>query len=182
MIRGDKVSLRALEQGDLRFLQEWRNNEDFRRYFREYRDLSMGHQQSWFENLVIADHRTLMFGILENKSGKLIGVNGLCYIDWINRNADLSLYIGHEGIYIDTEKNGFAWDSLNLLCNYAFNTINLHKIWTEIYEFDRKKHCLYESYGMQRDAILRDNCFYQGQYHNSHIYTILANEWRNLHT
>lgn len=181
MIHGNKVSLRALEREDLPVLQEWRNHENFRRCFREYRELSMEHQRDWFEKLVIADYRTLMFGIIDNAGNELIGVNGLCYIDWVGRNADLSLYIGRNNLYVDTHKGGLAWDSLDLLCSYGFNILNLHKIWTEIYEFDEKKHVLYEGYGLNLDAVLRDNCFHKGRYWNSHIYSILADEWRGKH-
>ena len=182
MIQGDKISLRALERDDLPQLQKWRNREEFRRYFREYRELSMENQSDWFDRLVIQDHQTLMFGIVDNESGKLAGATGLCYIDWVNRNADLSLYIGWKNLYIDTEPEGYAWACLNLLCTYAFNTVNLHKLWTEIYSFDKPKHILYENYGLKRDAILRDNCFCDGQYHDSYIYSLLAHEWRNTHT
>jgi RimJ/RimL family protein N-acetyltransferase len=179
MITGEKLSLRALEKDDLIQLKDWRNNENFRKFFREYRELSMDNQLAWFENYVIKDNRTLMFGIVENKNNLLIGVNGLCYIDWINRNADLSLYIGFDDIYIDTYIDGYAWQSLDLLFEYGFNRLNLHKVWTEIYSFDEKKHDLYEKYGFHRDAVLRDNYFYDGKYQDSHIYSILADDWRN---
>lgn len=178
MIKGKQISLRALEREDLAQLRDWRNNENYRKFFREFRELNMDSQHSWFESLVIKDHKTLMFGIMANESGDLLGVNGLCYIDWINRNADLSFYIGVNNIYIDTEENGLAWESLDLLFEYAFNRLNLHKIWAEIYSFDEKRRELCEKYGFHRDAVLRDHYFYDGVYQDSHIYSIIDSEWR----
>lgn len=177
MIDGKTLFLRALEKDDLPLLKNWRNNENYRKFFREYRELSMENQSAWFDNYVIKDHKTLMFGIVEKETNHLIGVTGLCYIDWINRNADLSLYIGADDIYIDTEIDGYAWESLDLLFEYGFNSLNLHKVWTEIYAFDGKKHELYEKYGFHKDAVLRDNYFYNGKYQDSHIYSILSGEW-----
>jgi RimJ/RimL family protein N-acetyltransferase len=178
MIIGKKISLRALEKDDLIQLQMWRNNEEFRKHFREYRDLSLNDQKKWFDDFVISDEKTLMFGIVENMTKELIGVCGLCCINYIHRHADLSLYIGKDNIYIDPEPEGVAWGTMQVLFEYAFDRLNLHKIWCEIYEFDEKKHQLFDKYGMHIDAELRDNYFYNGEYQNSHIYSMLEDEWR----
>ena len=84
MLKGEKVGLRAIEREDLPLLMEWRNQPEYRRYFREYRELSSLHQESWFENKVMKDNSTEMFAIVELESGEMIGACGLCYIDWIN--------------------------------------------------------------------------------------------------
>jgi len=178
MLAGKKLFLRALEESDLPTLQSWRNNESFRKYFREFRELTLNDQKNWFDSYVVRNDRSLMFGIIETKTNKLIGVCGLCYINWVYGNADLSLYIGKDNIYIDTQKDGFAWQTLDILFEYAFNRLNIHKIWTEIYEFDLLKSKLYNEYGFSKDAVLRDNYFYDGKYQDSHIYSILAPTWR----
>lgn len=172
MIAGEKVYLRALEREDLPKLMAWRNREDFRQYFREYRELNLQNQIDWFEQHVMKDDSTLMFGIVNNQSNELIGCCGLCYINWVNRNADLSLYIGWNNAYIDDK--GYAEEACRLLFRYAFEELNLHKIWTEIYEFDMPKYKLYKKLGMSQDGLLRDNCFHNGSWHNSRIMSILS--------
>jgi RimJ/RimL family protein N-acetyltransferase len=180
MIQGKVVSLRALEQDDLPLMKEWRNKEHYRKYFREYKELNLDNQKNWFTNFVVNDNKTLMFGIIENSTKLMIGVCGLCYLNWIHRNADLSIYIGKDDIYIDTNTNGYAWETLDLLFGYGFNQLNLHKVWTEIYAFDEKKHELFNNYGFHLDGVLRDNYFYDGKYMNSHIFSIIANDWRKI--
>lgn len=39
MLTGKRTGLRAIEQQDLNQLLEWRNQPEYRRYFREYREL-----------------------------------------------------------------------------------------------------------------------------------------------
>ena len=39
--------------------------------------------------------------------------------------------------YIDDD--GLAYDSAKILMDYGFNTLNLNKIWMELYSFDEKK-------------------------------------------
>lgn len=178
MLIGKKIILRAIESDDLPLLRDWRNTEDFRKYFREYQELNLANQDLWFKKYVVEDKNTLMFMIEDKESGTPIGVCGLCYINWIHRNADLSIYIGKDNLYIDTEKNGYAFDVFDQLFEYGFNRLNLHKIWCEIYSFDEKKHELFKNYGLKQDGVLRDNYFYDGEYQDSHLFSILSSEWR----
>lgn len=173
MLKGNKVKLIAIEKSDLPLLMEWRNKPEYRKYFREYRELNDALQNKWYENQVINDPATIMYSI-KNMDDELIGCCGLAYINWVQRNADLSLYIGWKNCYIDDE--GFAEESTILLLKYAFNELNLHKIWTEIYEFDSKKLKLYKKLNFKIDAQLRDNYFYDGKYWDSYILSILSNE------
>jgi len=174
MISGRKVYLKAVEKDDLEQLKEWRNLPDFRKHFREYREINSEMQQKWFENTIINDKNTIMFSIFDSNTNKLIGCCGLCYINWVHRNADLSLYIGHDQSYIDD--TGFAEDACRVLLEYGFDELNLHKIWTEIYDFDDKKNNLYKKVGFKRDGVLRDQYFYNGTWSNSLILSLINTE------
>lgn len=174
MIRGEKVYLTAIEEYDLKQLMDWRNQTNFRKYFREYREINMNMQKAWFTNKVINDNATIMFSIRRINDDELLGCIGLCYINWIHGYADLSLYIGWNNEYID--KEGYAEEGCKLLFNYGFNELRLHKIWTEIYEIDDKKQELYKKLGFKKDGELRDNYFYDGRWWNSYIFSILDKE------
>lgn len=174
MIKGEKVYLDAIEVEDLELLREWRNLPEFKKCFREYREINSDMQKLWYENKVVNDNQTIMFAIRSNDEQKLIGCCGLCYINWVNRNSDLSLYIGKEKAYIDDE--GLAEESCRLLLNYGFNELGLKKIWTEIYEFDKKKYNLYHKLGFHEDGILRSQYYYDGSWWNSYILSLLDEE------
>ncbi len=176
MIRGVKVNLVAVEKEDLQDFQKWRNNPDFRKHFREYRDLSMPHQERWFEEKVLRDPSTLMFSIKESKTQELLGCAGLCYINWVHRHADLSCYIGWKNTYIDD--HGYAEDSCETLFRYAFDELGLNKVWTEIYSFDAPKLRLYTQLGMKQDGLLRENYWYEGKWWDSRIMSLLASDYR----
>lgn len=175
MIKGKLVALRSIEPEDLSQLMAWRNEPSFRQYFREYRELGSYNQQQWFENTVVNDKNTIMFAVVDSKSFELIGCCGLCYINWVQRFADLSLYIGK--YYIDEE--GFAHEACELLFDYGFGELGLHKIWTEIYDFDSKKFKLYTSMGFSQDGLLRENYFHSGKWHDSRIMSLLVSDWHH---
>ena len=174
MLKGKNLSLFAVEKADLEQLRDWRNDPNFRKHFREYRELNLSQQEKWFETQVVADNTTLMFSIRRNEDNHLLGCCGLVYINWVHRHAGLSLYIGLDDKYIDDE--GHAEESCKLILNYGFNELCLNKIWTEIYEFDEKKKALYDKFGFKQDGLLRQNYWYDGQWWDSRILSILNSE------
>jgi RimJ/RimL family protein N-acetyltransferase len=168
MIKGKFVGLRAVEKEDLKLLRDWRNISNFRRNFREVRELSLTDQESWFDHLQKTKHINYMFTIVDLDTQKPIGAAGLLYINWIIRSADFSFYIGKDEVYIDNK--GVAEEATQLLINYGFNNLNLHKIWMELYEFDKAKLDFFmKKFGFKKDGFLRDNCFEDGKYYNSYI-------------
>ena len=172
MIKGNKVGLRAVEKNDLEFLKDWRKNPDFRKNFREVRELNLSDQIKWFESICVSNPNNYMFVIEDLKNKELIGAAGLLYINWIIRSADFSFYIGKDDKYID--KEGYAEDASKLLIEYAFKNLNLHKIWMELYEFDNKKIDFFtKNFNFKKDGLLRDNCFENGRYRNSIIISLI---------
>lgn len=175
MIKGEHIYLTAIEQQDLEQLRQWRNLPEYRKHFREYREISSTMQKNWYENIVNNDKNTIMFAVRDINSDELVGCCGLCYINWVHRYSDLSLYIGKDECYIDDA--GVAEESCKLLFNYAFKELGLNKIWTEIYEFDHKKYELYKKLGFKQDGFLREQYFYDGKWWNSYILSLLSREY-----
>ncbi|MEY8764936.1 MULTISPECIES: GNAT family N-acetyltransferase [Clostridium] len=175
MLKGKKVYLAAVERNDLALFMNWRNREDFRKYFREYREINCDMQNNWYESKVLNDSSTIMFSIKRIDDNRLLGCCGLCYLNWIYRYAEISIYIGLDNVYIDNK--GYAEESCKLLFEYGFNNLGLNKIWTEIYEFDALKKQLLDKFNFHLDGVLRENYFYNGKWYNSFILSLLNKEF-----
>lgn len=173
MLKGRHVSLRAIERSDLPELLEWRNRPEYRRYFREYRELSMENQNIWYDKIVVNDSNTIMFSIVDIETKRLLGTCGLCYIDWINKNADISIYVGTDNLYID---NKYAPDACLVMTYYAFEELGLHRLWAEVYEFDELKKKIFENLGFKLDGRHRETHWSEGKWHGSLFYSLLENE------
>lgn len=164
MIKGNLVGLRAIEEADLQQLLEWRNKPEYRLFFREFRELNSANQKSWFEKYVMKDMSTQMFAIVELSTNTLIGACGLCYIDWVNRSADFSIYIGKDNLYIDEV---FAIDAAKLMEQYGFEELNLHRLWAEIYSIDKKKKIFFERLGFEQEGVFKETHWTQGKWVDS---------------
>ncbi|WP_042142577.1 GNAT family N-acetyltransferase [Paucisalibacillus sp. EB02] len=164
MLIGEHVGLRAIEKNDLSTLLEWRNKPEFRLFFREYRELNYNNQLLWYEKYVMNDPNTRMFAITELDTGELIGACGLCYIDWINRSADFSIYIGKDNLYID---DTFAIDAAKIMEKYGFEELNLHRLWAEIYSIDDKKSAFFNTLNFNLEGTLKETHWTEGRWVDS---------------
>jgi RimJ/RimL family protein N-acetyltransferase len=176
MLSGELVGLRAVERADLPQLLEWRNAPQLRRYFRERYELGMGDQLAWFERVSAPGVRArdaVMFAIVRLPEGELVGACGLCYLDWISATAELSIYIGAGLAYVE---DALAPDACGILIDYAFDELNLRRLWVEVFAFDRAKAALLESLGFALEGTQRGHRFEAGSYHDSLLYGLLRDE------
>lgn len=169
MLSGQTVNLRAIDESDLLQLLAWRNDPKLRRYFREYRELNCSQQKKWFDHMVNGSSEIRMFAIVD-KSENLLGACGLCYIDWVNRNADFSIYIGHQDLYIDAL---YTIDAAQLMISYAFDELGLHRLWAEIYDFDELKVGMFATLNFSLDGRHKETHWAEGVWHDSLFYSLL---------
>lgn len=169
MLSGEHVWLRAIERGDLRQLLAWRNEPTLRRFFRQRRELGGEDQIAWFEHTVAGPGRsdTLMFAIEERAGGELVGACGLCYVEWVDRTAELSLYIGKDLVYVDDR---LAPDAGRVLMAHAFEDLDLYRLWVEVYAYDKRKIGLVQALGFSREGTLREHRFHDGTRHDSLLF------------
>lgn len=171
MIKGKKVYLTAVDRPSIEQLRTWRNNPELRKYFREYREISVEMQERWFSERVNTQNQ-VDFEIHDIESGKLIGHCGLYYIDWVNRNAEFTVYIGD----MMFRNGGYGSDALRLLFDYGFKTLNLHRIWAEVYS-NNAAIGIYRRLGFRDEGIKRQHHFEAGEWLDSFMLGLLQDEW-----
>ena len=174
MIQGKKVFLTAVDHSSVEQLRQWRNNPELRQYFREHREISKEMQERWFTERVNSQNQ-VDFEIHDISTGNLIGHCGLYYIDWINRNAEFTVYIGD----MNYRNGGFGSDTLRLLFEYGFSALNLHRIWAEVYS-NNTAIDIYRRLGFIDEGVKRQHHFDAGRYIDSHMLGLLNTEWKEL--
>ncbi len=173
MLKGKITGLRAIEESDLPILLQWRNQPEYRQFFREYRELGLDNQKQWYESKVLRDEHTRMFSIIELRTNELLGACGLCYIDWPDQCADFSIYIGKDRLYIDDD---YAIDAAQVMIKYGFEELNLHRLWSEIYDIDEKKKLMFEKLGFEHEATHKSTHWTGGKWVDSWYYRLLREE------
>ena len=164
------VRLQPIAEGDLPMLRAWRNDPSIFKWCRQAEPISEKHHRAWFESLH-GDESRKMYAIYRTKSSQLLGVCGLTSIDWVNRRAEFSLYIGpeHQG-------NRYGEIALRRLLRIAFGIFNLHTVWGESFE-GNPAAVMFKKVGFQFEGTRRRFYFREGQYVDAHLWSILRDEF-----
>ncbi|RYG72088.1 GNAT family N-acetyltransferase [Lentibacillus lipolyticus] len=153
-----ELRLRTLEKDDLEFLHKLNNNPDVMDYWFAEAHISLEQVRNRFENnLENEQHR--QFILWHNE--KRIGFIGLFRIQQRHRNAEFAIMIDpeHQG-------NGYAEPATRLAMDYAFKTLNLHKLYLHADKINEKAIHIYEKVGFRTEGELREHVYVNGEYHN----------------
>ena len=74
--------------------------------------------------------------------------------------------------------NGYATEGARVLLGVAFTKLGLHRVWAIC---DVRNHASYrvmEKLGMRREAWFKKDVWQKGEWRDSYLYAILAEEWR----
>jgi RimJ/RimL family protein N-acetyltransferase len=105
------------------------------------------------------------------KEGRLIGELQLKSIRWFNRKAEISIFISKE--FRDKKLGEKA---LRLLMDYAFNSLNFHRLEAEVLASNEAGKKLVERAGFVREGILREAKYVDGKYVDLIRYGLLKND------
>lgn len=82
-------------------------------------------------------------------------------------------------IGISEKAKGYGKESIKGLLRYAFNGIDINRVWLDVYTDHKVGIKLYESLGMKIDAILRQSYKRKNEYVDQIVYSILAEEYKS---
>ncbi|NTU61543.1 MAG: GNAT family N-acetyltransferase [Caldiserica bacterium] len=172
MITGAKTKVRGLEKSDIDKLVGWRND-------RSIQDMLIGwhfpvtveQELSWFEK-TWTDQHNKRFAI-EADSGDYIGNIGLYDIDWVNRQCGFGIFIGDPRY----RGGGYAFDAGHALLDFAFNDMDIHRVWVEVLTTNEPSRKYFERLGFKHEGILREHNYKNGKHVNQHIMGLLKDEF-----
>ena len=156
-------------------IMQWRNEQLY--HLRQQKPLTAEDQDNYFSNVVskLFDQEQpnqILFSFLEN--GICIGYGGLVHINWIDQNAEISFIMN---TVLEKERFHEIWSAyLGLIEQVAFEDLNLHKIYTYAFDFRPHLYLVLESSGFQKEAVLKDHCFFENKFKNVVIHAQYKNK------
>jgi RimJ/RimL family protein N-acetyltransferase len=171
MIHKNNISLKTATPADIPWLARIVSNEKvYRRLapeFAEVTEADVGAALSAAE----PGTKTKVFIIIED--GVYIGFITLSNIHPANRTACVGLialapeYLGHDR----------AENAIRAAVEYAFNTLNLRKIYCFCYSDHRATARLAKRCGGKEEAVLREDLYRDGKYHDRIVFGLLRSEY-----
>lgn len=120
----------------------WRNNPEIKKWMYNSDDIILENHLAYIETL---KNSTDKLYFLVKDSGEYIGVIDFTNIDKINSSCEF-------GLYANMEIKGVGKILMNLICEYAFNSLNVNKLMAEAFVENEKAISLYKRFNFKETA------------------------------
>ena len=170
-LEGEKIFLRAFEQGDEKVLVQLENNTGLRSTLFYAIPTNLQQQYEKIQKQ-INDPNTIILIICDKKTGVAIGETAFFRIDWVGRMA--TFYIA----LLDNNHNkGYGSETVKLMLQYAFDILNLNRVQLHVAVNNISGIKVYKRNGFVIEGTLRQAMYGDGEYHDFHLMAILKNEY-----
>ena len=173
MIPGERIRLRAIEPDDLPNYHRWLNDPEVIRYLTIYAPLSMPDEEAWYEAMR-SDPNQMVFAI-ETETGQHIGNVGLMGISSKDRSAELGIVIGDKSQW----GKGYGRDAINTMLAFAFNELNLNRVYLRAVTGHTQAIELYGKCGFVEEGRLRECVYSEGRYQDMVMMSVLRREFES---
>lgn len=174
-LSGPRVELRPLEKTDLPLIQKWANDPQIRALTGETLPMNASQAEEYYER-ILHDASRVWFVIVVKSTGQVIGETGLLRMFPAWRTTDLTIIIGEP----DAQGRGYGGEAMDLLLDYAFGSLNFHRVSIGVVGFNENALRFYEQAGFRREGIQRDGYFYAHRYSDFIMLSLLEGEYRAI--
>lgn len=119
----------------------------------------------------LENNHSFMFAIINNNQH--IGNIKLGPINPYHNHSSISYFIGEKECW----GKGFATEAIHLICKYAFEELNLHKLESGTYSEAIGSWKALEKNDFKREGILREEVLSDGKYIDVYRYGLLKKEY-----
>ncbi|MFH1388100.1 MAG: GNAT family protein [Patescibacteria group bacterium] len=171
-LKGKKTVLRPFKKDtDLELVLRWINDQEVTQYLSRYLPASIKEEEEWFDNLSTRKN-DLIFAV-ETLEGALIGSMGLHSINWKDRVANHGVIIGEKEYW----SKGYGKDAHMILLDYAFNSLNLRKVCSQVISFNERSLNYHLTCGYKEEGSQLKQFYKKGQYWDLIILGLFKEEW-----
>ena len=172
MIRGKRVSLRAIERDDLPRYVAWLNDPEISYHLATFLPFNLEDEIDWYDRQR-NDGSTQNFAIMLNDGAQHIGAIGLMGIDHREQRAELGIFIGDKSQW----GQGYGREAIRLLLAFGFSELNLHRIFLRVDASHTPAIRCYVRSGFIEEGRLRDGVYRHGHFEDVLIMSVLRPEF-----
>ena len=165
-----QISIRKFEAKDVENKVKWINDPLNNTYLHYDLPLEIQKTLLWFEK---NKERTDRYDAVIEVNGEPKGLIGLLEIDYRNLKAEYYVCLGEQS----AKGKGVASRASKLLLEYAFNTLNLNKVYLYT-EFDNvNAQRLFEKLGFEKEGLIKDDLIFNGRKVDRFFYGITKQKY-----
>ena len=172
---GKRIYLKPIEQDDAEAIAAWAMRETQTEFDVGRTPRSPISYWHWNRKNYELDPPTwVRFAICLIEDGTIIGSNGLAFIDWVHRTAETETDI----VQPDYRGGGYGTEAKHLLLEYAFETLCLHMVRSQAWEFNKPSCAALRKQGYRDAGRLNWTGVKNGGFADDLLFDLLGREWR----
>lgn len=144
------VRLTPLERRHLDKTLEWANDPELMRLLNRAHTVSREEHEQWFEAL--QKREDCCYFAIENVDDAHLGNVWLWDIDQRHRRAELRIVMG-----LDSAGKGVGTEAISRLCDYAFERLNLHKVYAYVLAINPRARRSFEKASFELEGTLKED-------------------------
>ncbi|WP_439027870.1 GNAT family N-acetyltransferase [Haloarchaeobius sp. DT45] len=189
-LHGETVTLRTVEEDDAEFLRDHSNDPRIRRPMTMTGPTNLEQQR---EHMPDGDDDGPGFSLLVCVEGEQTGFNQ----EYIADGEDDEQPVEPVGVIFCWPRDevagdfeiaywmtppahgeGYMSEAVSLVLEHTFGQRRIHRIRARTLTWNDGSRALLESLGFTEEGVMRDAKFVDGEYVDTHLYSILEDEWR----
>lgn len=174
-ITTERLSIRRMQDDDLLDFIEYESHPEHCRYLsrgpytveaaREFiaiaRDLPLG-----------AEGQYLHLAIESQATMKMIGTVCVKVVSQVHRQGDVGWFL-----HRDYQRQGLASEASRAMLEFAFTTLELHRVTAHCDADNTRSRGMMERLGMRQEGLYRGIAYFDEAWHDQYLYAMLAAEW-----
>ncbi|HET8578414.1 MAG TPA: GNAT family protein [Methylomirabilota bacterium] len=172
VLGGERIRLEPPRPEYVPAYQRWFADMEITRYLRYRFPLTVTQQGDWLER-VAKDESVVLWAIVLEDGGRLIGNTAIEKINWRNRHAETGIVIGEKEAW----GQGYATEAMRLRTRYAFRELGLEALYTHVVLPNDASRRALEQVGYKQCGLWRRHDFVDGHWHDAWLGEILRDEW-----
>lgn len=167
------MQIRKLNESDLNLRVSWMNHPKVYSFMHFNLPVSLENTRKWYQLNINNNNRVDL--VIDDFEGKPVAMGGFTSIVSSTRKAELYIFVNP-----DMQAKGIGTRVTSLLCKYAFEILNLHKVYLYTNETNIAAQRIYEKNGFKLEGRLRDELYLNERYEARLYYGLLFKDFKTL--
>lgn len=154
-IKGKVVDLKSVIEADAKFILELRQNLDLNKFISSTSS-NLENQRSWIKSYLIREkEKKEFYFIIKDKNSNSCGTVRIYGIDNEKKECTWGSFMLNKN-----RPDGASYETINLSLKYAFDILNMKKIFLGVHKENKKAIYIYEKVGFKRISQDLENYYY----------------------
>jgi len=170
-LEGDSADLCTIEKYDVAFVTEALNHPEVRVPLGIAEPKNETQHEEWVEEEVASDDG---FNLLIVADDEPVGVISSNWMSERHGHAVMSAWLA-----ADAQGQGYGTDATSTFVDFLVDERRMETVRAEAFAFNEKSNAMLQSIDMERVGTIPNWAFVDGEHHDSHIYAVTADQWRD---